>query len=78
MKVSRSAQTRAFGAAIAAAVVAGVHKDFLSAQKAMTGLKSRVFNPDHKADAVDRELYAVYRTWTTPSAPRRGKAICMT
>ena len=62
MKVSRSAQTPALGAAIAAAVVARVHPDFASAQKAMTGLKPGVFKPDPKAHAVYRELYPIYRT----------------
>jgi L-ribulokinase len=62
MKVSRSAQTPALGAAIAGAVVAGVHKDFASAQKAMTGLKTEDYKPDAKAHAVYRELYAIYRT----------------
>lgn len=61
MKVSRSAQTCALGSAIAGAVVSGVHRDFASAQKAMTGLKSRVFQPDAAAHAVYRELYAQYR-----------------
>jgi L-ribulokinase len=61
MKVSRSAQTCALGAAIAGAVVAGAHRDFASAQKAMTGLKPRVFKPNPKAHAVYRELYALYR-----------------
>ena len=41
MKVSRSAQTCALGAAIAGAVVAGAHKNYAAAQKAMTGLKPR-------------------------------------
>ena len=61
MKVSRSAQTCALGSAIAAAVVAGAHKDFSSAQKAMTGLKPRVFKPDPKAHAVYRRLYILYK-----------------
>ncbi len=61
MKVSRSAQTCALGSAIAAAVVAGAHKDFAAAQKAMTGLKPRVFRPDAKAHAVYRKLYALYK-----------------
>src|SRR5215472_2018693 len=61
MKISRSAQTCALGSAIAAAVVAGAHKDFESAEKAMTGLKPRVFKPDAKAHAVYRELYALYK-----------------
>jgi L-ribulokinase len=61
MKVSRSAQTCALGSAVAAAVVAGAHKDFSAAQKAMTGLKPRVFKPNAKAHAVYRQLYALYQ-----------------
>jgi L-ribulokinase len=61
MKVSRSAQTCALGAAIAGAVVAGTHQDFAAAQKAMTGLKSKVYKPNPKAHAVYRELYALYK-----------------
>ena len=61
MKVSRSAQTCALGSAIAGAVVAGAHKDFASAQKAMTGLKAKVYKPNPKAHAVYRELYALYK-----------------
>jgi L-ribulokinase len=60
MKVSRSAQTCALGAAVAAAVVAGAHRDFASAIGAMTGLKARVFKPDPAAHAVYRELFALY------------------
>jgi L-ribulokinase len=62
MKVSRSGQTCALGAAIAGAVVGGVHKDFARAQKAMTGLKGRVFKPEGKAHGVYRELYGLYKT----------------
>ena len=62
MKISRSAQTPALGAAIAAAVVARAHPDFASAQKAMTGLKAQDYKPDPKAHAVYRELYPIYRT----------------
>jgi len=61
MKISRSAQTCALGAAIAGAVVAGAHKDFASAQKAMTGLKPKIFKPDPKAHAVYKRLYALYK-----------------
>ena len=61
MKVSCSAQTCALGAAIAAAVVAGAHKNYAAAQKAMTGLKPRVFKPDPNAHAVYKELYALYK-----------------
>ena len=61
MKVSRSAQTCALGAAIAGAVVAGAYPNYAAAQKAMTGVKAKVFKPNAKAHAVYRELYAVYR-----------------
>ena len=62
MKVSRSAQTCALGSAIAAAVVAGAHKDYATAQKKMTGLKPKVYNPSPKAHEIYRELYPLYRT----------------
>ena len=61
MKVSRSAQTCALGAAIAGAVVAGAHQDYAAAQKAMTALKPRIFSPNPKAHAVYRQLYALYK-----------------
>jgi L-ribulokinase len=65
MKISRSAQTCALGAAIAGAVVAGKnaggHDSYAAAQKAMTGLKPRVYKPDPAAHAVYQELYALYR-----------------
>jgi len=61
MKVSRSAQTCALGSAIAAAVVAGAHQDYATAQQKMTGLKPRVFKPNAKAHETYRELYRVYR-----------------
>ncbi|HOX58909.1 MAG TPA: ribulokinase [Candidatus Paceibacterota bacterium] len=64
-KISRSAQTCALGAAIAGAVVAGKaaggHTNYAEAQKAMTGLKSRVFQPHPAAHAVYKELYSLYR-----------------
>ncbi|MEI8288420.1 MAG: ribulokinase [Verrucomicrobiota bacterium] len=61
MKISRSAQTCALGSAIAAAVVAGAHKDFATAQKKMTGLKPTVYKPNPKAHAVYQKLYALYK-----------------
>ena len=65
MKISRSQQTCALGAAIAAAVVAGKkaggHANVPAAQKAMTGLKKTVYRPNAKAHAVYRELYPLYR-----------------
>ena len=66
MRVSRSAQTCALGAAIAGAVVAGKqaggHANFEEAQRAMTGLKPRAYEPDRSAHDVYKELYGLYRT----------------
>ena len=62
MKVSRSAQTCALGAAIAGAVVAGAHKDYATAQKKMTGLKPKIYKPNARAHEIYRELYPLYRT----------------
>ena len=62
MKISRSAQTCALGSAIAAAVVAGAHKNFATAQKKMTGLKPKIYKPNPKAHETYRELYPLYRT----------------
>jgi L-ribulokinase len=61
MKISRSAQTCALGSAIAAAVLAGAHKDFAAAQQKMTGLKPKVYKPNPKAHAVYKELYPLYK-----------------
>ncbi|NQU12477.1 ribulokinase [bacterium] len=61
MKVSRSAQTCALGAAIAGAVTAGKFPNYAAAQRAMTGLKKRVYRPNPKAHAVYRRLYPLYR-----------------
>jgi L-ribulokinase len=65
IKISRSAQTCALGAAIAGAVVAGAkaggYQNYAEAQKAMTGLKARVFNPNPKAHEVYTKLYGLYR-----------------
>jgi len=64
IKISRSAQTCALGAAIAGAVVAGSgaggYDNFTNAQNSMTGLKTRVFKPEPKAHEVYREIYALY------------------
>ena len=61
MKISRSAQTCALGSAIAGAVVAGAHKNFAAAQKAMTGLKPKVYTPNAKNHATYKQLYALYK-----------------
>src|SRR5207302_1555319 len=61
MKVSRSAQTCALGAAIAGAVVAGAHPNYAAAQVAMTSVKKRVFAPDPQAHDTYNKLYVLYR-----------------
>src|ERR1017187_66309 len=61
MKISRSAQTCALGAAIAGAVVAGAHPNYAAAQKSMTDVKKRMFTPNPQSHAVYKELYALYR-----------------
>lgn len=76
MKVSRSAQTCALGAAIAGAVVAGKkaggHDTFGAAQKAMTGLRPRVFKSNPKAHAVYKRLYVLYRKLHDTFGTREG------
>ena len=61
MKIARSAQTCALGAAIAGAVVGGTHSSFPKAQKAMTGLKRKTYHPNPNAHDIYRELYEIYR-----------------
>jgi len=62
MKISRSAQTCALGAAIFGAVAAGAHPTVEAAQAAMTGVKKTVYEPIAANVAVYRELYQVYKT----------------
>ncbi|MBN2069233.1 MAG: ribulokinase [Opitutales bacterium] len=65
MRVSRSAQTCALGAAIGAAVVAGSgnggYDDYDSAQAAMTGLKDMVYTPIEENHAVYNRLFKLYK-----------------
>ncbi len=60
MMVSRSSQTCALGAAIAAAVVAKSFPDFASAQQVMTDLKDVEYTPNPDAHAVYQQLFALY------------------
>jgi L-ribulokinase len=61
MRVSRSSQSCALGSAVGAAVVAGVHPDFKTAQAAMTGLKDVCYRPIPENQAVYQKLFALYR-----------------
>jgi len=65
MKISRSAQTCALGAAIAGAVVAGRkiggYESVPEAQAAMCGIKERTFKPIPENQKVYKELYSLYK-----------------
>ena len=61
MKVSRSAQTCALGAAIFGAVAGGAYKTVEAAQKRMTGVKALVYRPIPAHAKVYAALYKVYR-----------------
>jgi len=65
MKISRSAQTCALGAAIAGAVVAGKaaggYDSFEEAQAAMCAMKERTYKPNPDEHKVYRELYKLYK-----------------
>ena len=65
MKVSRSDQTPALGAAIFGAVAAGPnisgYASIEEAQAAMTGIR-QVFEPNMQNHAVYKEMYSLYRT----------------
>jgi L-ribulokinase len=61
IKVASSDQTCALGSAMAASVVAGVHKDIAAAQKAMGGGFEKEYKPDPiKAKKYD-QLYNKYK-----------------
>jgi L-ribulokinase len=61
MKVSRSAQTCALGAAIFGAVVGRAYRSVGAAQRKMTGTKRKVYRPRRAAAAIYAELYALYK-----------------
>ncbi|MCP4711400.1 MAG: ribulokinase [Planctomycetes bacterium] len=65
MKISRSSQTCALGAAISGAVVAGKqsggYDDFAAAQAAMCGIKETVYKPTAKHHEIYVTLYDLYK-----------------
>jgi L-ribulokinase len=61
MRVAGSAQACALGAAISAAVLAGAHPDFPTAQKAMTRLKAVRYRPRAAERKIYDRLYREYR-----------------
>ena len=62
MLVSRSSQACALGSAVSAAVLAGAHPDFATAQAAMTGTKEGVsFLPISENQATYEKLFGLYK-----------------
>jgi len=62
IKVARSSQTCALGAAIFGAVVGGAYKTTAQAQRRMTGTRPGVYRPRKAAASLYAELYKLYRT----------------
>lgn len=62
MLVTASSQACALGAAVSAAVLAGAHPDFPTAQRKMTSLKKVAYRPRPAARKVYDRLYSIYRT----------------
>ncbi len=61
MQVSGSSQACALGSAVSAAVLAGAHPNFASAQKAMTSVAPKSYKPNAPARKVYDRLYRLYR-----------------
>jgi L-ribulokinase len=62
MLIAGSPQAPALGAALSAAVTAGVFTSWSDAQARMTSIMDKQFVPDPAAHAVYNELYAIYRS----------------
>ena len=60
MQVSGSSQACALGSAISAAVLAGAHPDFSTAQKAMSSLKPESYSPKAENQKIYDQLYRLY------------------
>jgi L-ribulokinase len=61
MLVAGSSQACALGSAVSAAVLAGAHPDFPTAQAKMTSLKKVSYKPKPAAQKTYAQLYALYR-----------------
>jgi L-ribulokinase len=59
--VAGSSQACALGSAISAAVLAGAHRDFPAAQRAMARIRKVSYRPDRRRRAIYNRLYAQYR-----------------
>jgi L-ribulokinase len=78
MKISRSAQSCALGAAIAGAVVAGPraggYDSFADAQAAMCGIKDITYKPIAENHKVYQRLYSFYKQLHDAFGPRNSTA----
>ncbi|AOS44195.1 Ribulokinase [Lacunisphaera limnophila] len=61
MLVAGSSQACALGSAVSAAVLAGAHPDFPTAQRKMTSLKKVAYRPKPPAQKTYDRLYVLYR-----------------
>lgn len=61
MKISRSEQTCALGAAIFGAVVGGAYKNTQEAQEAMCGLKKTLYQPKPENQKIYEKLFKLYQ-----------------
>ena len=61
IQVAGSGQACALGAAVAASVIAGIYKDYPSAQRAMTSLKPVIYRPKPADRRPYDTLYRLYR-----------------
>ena len=62
LHVAGSNQACALGSAMSAAVLAGEHRDFGAAQRAMTRLRKVSYRPDAKRRKTYDQIYQQYRT----------------
>jgi len=60
IRIAGSSQACALGAALSAAVLAGTHKDFPTAQEAMTSLKDVAYVPNAENKKIYDPLYRLY------------------
>ncbi len=74
LHVASSNQACALGAAMSAAVLAGAHRDFPSAQRAMAGLRKESYRPDAASKRTYDRLYGHYRTLHDGFGGVRGRA----
>ena len=62
MKISRSSESCALGAAVFGAVVGGAYRNTREAQRSMTGIKSQEFRPRKTRSVIYGKLYSIYQT----------------